>query len=258
MPYFSDREQGPKPRIVEKISHDAWGGIIAIIKSRITNGSFGYRYPSGCPDGEVSYGCDENSFSQALKAEIPDIDWPLKSEQVPPTLSVLDLLELCYQSVGKPVAIDYHPYYKHNHLRFEREEGQIILRNDVNRIFARNGLTYELDHSGHILRLPPEVLGEVLNPARFKTGDDAWERLKTIETGKGKKESITALLNKAASEPMFRDTLEEEAMELTRIGNTFRIRHSETGQVSLECSEHVDYLFHRLYALIHMLLQVRE
>lgn len=184
MPYFSDREQGPKPRIVEEISHDAWGGIIAIIQSRITDGSFGYRYPSGCPDGQVPFGCDGNSFSQALKAEIPDIAWPLDQGQVLPTLSVLDLLEFCFQAVGKPLTIDYHRFYRHNHLQFEREEGQMTFRDDVNRILARNGLTYELDHIGHIIRLPPEVLGEALKSARFRTGDTELDLL--LETARGK------------------------------------------------------------------------
>lgn len=287
IPYFSDRELGPKPRIVEEISYGAWGGIIVLTDSRITDGSFGYRFPLVCQDGAVPYGCDINSFSQALRAEIPGIAWPLNQEQVPPTLVVLDLIEFCYQAAGKPVTIDYHPFFKHNHLRFERSEGQIAFRSDVNRIFARNGLAYELDHKGDIIRLPPVLIGEALKSARFRTDDaeldemletarrkyldpdltvrrealeklwDVWERLKTIEPGKDKKESVTALLNRAAAEPKFRETLEKDANELTRIGNTFKIRHSETIQVPLERSEHVDYLFHRLFALIHMLLQVR-
>ncbi len=44
-------------------------------------------------------------------------------------------------------------------------------------------------------------------------------------------------------------------MNLTKIGNTFQIRHSETSQVSLTRDAHVDYLFHRMFALIWMLLQ---
>ena len=55
----------------------------------------------------------------------------------------------------------------------------------------------------------------------------------------------------------FRETLEAEATELTRIGNTFRIRHSETSQTPLENDTHVDYLFHRLFGLIHLLLKFR-
>ena len=60
---------------------------------------------------------------------------------------------------------------------------------------------------------------------------------------------------KAAAEPNFYKRLEDEAHELTSIGNNFTIRHSETYQVPLELSEHVDYLFHRLFALIRLLLR---
>lgn len=288
MSYFSDREQGPKPRIEEAIDQNTWGGIIATIRSRINDGSFGCRFPESCMDGGVPCGCDEYSFTQALKAEIPDIPWPLDEAQFPPTLAILDLIEFCYKSVGKPVSIEYHSFAKHNHLRFEREEGQAAFCKDINMIFARNGLAYELDPDGLIRRLPPKVLGEALKLAKFQTGDaeldslletargkyldpdltvrrealeklwDAWERLKTTEPGKDKKESASALLDKCAPEVNFRKTLENEAVELTRIGNTFRIRHSETSQVPLESSEHVDYLFHRLFALINMILQCRK
>jgi hypothetical protein len=48
---------------------------------------------------------------------------------------------------------------------------------------------------------------------------DAWERLKTLEPGRDKKDSTRALLDKVTSESNFRRTLEREANELTSIGN---------------------------------------
>ena len=85
---------------------------------------------------------------------------------------------------------------------------------------------------------------------------DAWERLKTIEPGKDKPSQVTALLDRAggSSWSKFREMLEEEAKELTRVGNTFQIRHSETSQESLRASNHVDYLFQRLFSVIRLLL----
>jgi len=44
-------------------------------------------------------------------------------------------------------------------------------------------------------------------------------------------------------------------MALTTVGNTFHIRHSEVSQVELAGDNHVDYLFHRLFALIWLLLR---
>ena len=283
--YFSDRELEPLPRVEEEISPSAWGGIFAAIQSRIVDNSFGYRYPLGCLDGLGPCGYDASLFYQALEAEIPDIAWPLRPSKVPPTLAVLDLIEFCHRAVGKPVQTDYHSFYRHHHLRFEPEEGQGAFRDDINRILSRNGLAYELKPNGEVGRLAPVVLREALASVVFRTGDAdldslleaartkylnpsltvrqesleklwaAWERLKTIEPGKDKKASATALLKKAASEPNFYKRLEDEAHELTRIGNNFTIRHSETYQVPLELSEHVDYLFHRLFALIQLLLR---
>lgn len=285
--YFSDRELGPLPRGEEEISPSAWSGIFGAIQSRIADMSFGYRYPLGCLDGLGSYGFDESLFYRALEAEIPNISQPLYPGEVPPTLAVLDLIEFCHRAIGKPVTTTYHDFYGHWHLHFKPEEGQAAFRDDINRILARNGLVYELKSDGKIDRLAPVVLREALASAVFRTGDtdldslleaartkylnpsltvrqesleklwDAWERLKTIELpGKGKKAlSVTALLDKAATEPTFRETLEDEARELTDIGNKFRIRHSETDKVPLELSEHGDYLFHRLFALIRLLLR---
>jgi hypothetical protein len=284
--YFSERELGARPRIVEEIGLSVWGGLVATLNSRFNDGSFGYRYPAECPDGNNNVcGCDLHSLSLSLTAENPDISLPLDARNMPPTLAILDLLEFCHRAVGKPVQTNYHPYFNHHHLRFEAEVGQAAFREDIDRIFSRNGIAYELRSDGNIIRLAPEGLRETLTSTVFRTGDDelnlllniarakyldpnptvrqesleklwdAWERLKTIEPGADKIAKVTALLNRASPETTFRDALNKEAIELTRIGNNFRIRHSETTQIPLQLTEHVDYLFHRLFALIMLFLK---
>ena len=86
---------------------------------------------------------------------------------------------------------------------------------------------------------------------------DAFERIKTLEAGTNKAIQAKALLDKAvgSQHPKFREALETEARELTRIGNTLHIRHSETSQEPLASAEQVDYFFHRLFALITLLLR---
>jgi hypothetical protein len=165
-------------------------------------------------------------------------------------------------------------------LEFDREAGQESYRSQINRIFARNGLAYELRSNGAVERLAPPVLHETLRSATFRTGDtrlddllesarskflshdpntrresleklwDAWERLKTVSVPSNKKLSITTLLDSVAAEPAFRDALETEARELTRIGNEFQIRHTEVGKPAIQEADHIDYLFHRLFAVI--------
>ena len=72
-----------------------------------------------------------------------------------------------------------------------------------------------------------------------------------------KRSSVKALLDQAADESTFREILEQEAITLTDAGNRFQIRHSETSQVPLQRNDHVDYLFHRLFALIWLVLRAR-
>lgn len=285
--YFSDRETGPRPRTSEQISEPAWGGIVASIRSRLEDGSFGFRFPSTCPEGDVVCGSAGNDFILALRADIPEISWPLRPETIPPTSAILDLTEFCFQSTGKPVQGAYHSFHRHYHLTFDQQEGQHDFRETINRIFARNGIAFELNEEGRIKRLAPEGIREALHSAQFRTGDndlnslletarskyldpdlanrkdsleklwDAWERLKTLQHI-DKRTSVSLLLNKAASEPIFRRLLEEEARDLTETGNNFRIRHSEINKAPIDTSEQVDYFFHRMFAMIRLLLKKTE
>ncbi len=95
--YFSDRELGPKPRANEEITQTVWGGIISLIESRLADGSFGQAFPLECPDGAGIYSCNQNSFTDALSAEIPGISFPAYSSNLPPTIAILDLTEFCYR-----------------------------------------------------------------------------------------------------------------------------------------------------------------
>jgi hypothetical protein len=284
-PYFSERERGPRPRINENVEYPAWGGIIAIVKSMMSKGYFGIDFPKECPDGKGPVGSDERVVGLALQGDIPDIEWPLEERLLPSTLAILDVVEFCHWHVAKPTAYGYYSFYEHDHLSFDREEGQVEFRERVNQVFARNGLAYELQENGQVVRFAPPVLQESLRSTTFNTGDpdldamletarvkflapdpairresleklwDAWERLKTLGPEKDKKASIQAMLDQASPEPNFRAALDQEARELTRIGNSFQIRHTEVSQTPLALNEHIDYLFHRLFALILLLLR---
>jgi hypothetical protein len=84
---------------------------------------------------------------------------------------------------------------------------------------------------------------------------DAWERLKTIEPGADKKAQVNIILDKAAAEPVLRERIETEARELNLIGNNLMIRHTEVGKPPVAESAQVDYLFHRMFAMIRLLLK---
>ncbi|OOH88496.1 AbiJ-NTD4 domain-containing protein [Comamonas kerstersii] len=298
--YFSDREQGSRPRIEEVVSPTVWGGIVGLVQSLIATGAFGAKYPEPCPDGQGPIGTDENALMLAVQAEMPGLAWPLVTTEriqedyfskeqpfAPDTLLVLDFIEFCHRVVAKPIEGSFHTFFGHHHLSFDEAEGQQVFREDINRIFSRNNLAYELRPDGQVVRLAPAVLSESLSSARFRTSDsilndmleesrakflnpsqsirreaverlwDCWERLKSLDSPGNKKQSIESLLLQAAPDAAFRSVLETEARALTEIGNSFHIRHSEVTQSALTDSAHIDYLFHRLYSLMALLLSKR-
>ena len=68
--YFSER--GPQPRTSETISATVWGALRHLIRSRIDDGSFGYKIPEACPDGAGPCACDGRKFDAITRAEIPE------------------------------------------------------------------------------------------------------------------------------------------------------------------------------------------
>jgi hypothetical protein len=123
--------------------------------------------------------------------------------------------------------------------------------------------------SGCTFKTEDAILNELLESARVKflSDDqhlrnealeklwDAWERLKTLEPGKDKKDSIRILLDKSAPDLSFRKILEDEAMQLTAIGNSYMIRHTEIGKIPVTSPEQRNYLFYRMFSLIRFLLR---
>ena len=276
-----------------------------VIRSCLTDGSFGARYPSICEDGTFVCGTDIRMFEDALRAEIPSLASVIDQNHSPyrqaaldvlempgiqpSTLDTLDLLEFCWRYVGKPMRIDHHSFFGHDHLAFDEEAGRDEFRDQIETIFRRNGVGYVLTEYGRIERMVPTVLQGTLVQAESNTGDmeldrlvgtaqrkyldpnletrrealealwDAWERLKTLDGQGGKKAQTKTMLDKTAGKasPKFRAALENEAFELTSIGNSLRIRHSETNQEIIQKSEHIDYLFCRLFSLVHLILESR-
>jgi hypothetical protein len=285
--YFSDRERGPRPRTAEDIGTAVWTALRHLIEGRIDDGSFGYKFPAACPDGAGPCGCDARKFDAIARAEIPELpdQWlNAYTEAMPDTLMILDLLEFCARNVARPIKGGYHGFFGHYHLSFDRDEGLKEFVADVNRLLARNGIGFELTAEGKAIRLGPALLRDALADAWFHSGDpetdrlledsrrlilspdiedrrngleklwDAFERIKTLEPGNDKRAQATALLDKAVQAPRLRLFLENEAKELTIIGNNLQIRHFETTQEKLEGPGEVDYLFHRMFSFIRLVL----
>jgi hypothetical protein len=289
--YFSDRESGPVPRTTEQISDTAWGGLYSLIESHVARGSFAREFPEICPDGGAICATDEDAFWRRALAEIPQLATgsPKPSpETAPPTFAILDLLEYAAKIIAKPVTERRHDYYGHPHLSFSGDQSvaRAELASEVNLILARNGIAFQLEPVGIIRRLLPEPVRTVVARSAFATGDeesdrllqaavsdftdprlekrrdaleklwDAFERIKTLEPGSDKRTRVAALLDRACANtgPLFRVQLEEESKALTKIGNEFRIRHSETDKEILRQSSQLDQLFVRMFSFLWYVL----
>lgn len=155
---------------------------------------------------------------------------------------------------------------------------------DVNRILGRNGLAYEITEGGEVRRVLSAVIGDLLVRAYFRTGDqlldvmleesrrkfsdpdplirrealerlfDSWERIKTLADN-DKAKSTNLILDRASPDPAFRQLLEKEAKELRDIGNGYLLRHHERTQTPVVDTDHVDYLFHRLFVLVDLVIR---
>lgn len=299
--YFSERERGPRARTNETFTPNAWGGIVAHIDARITNGAFGHSFPDECSDGHGTIGTSTYTMGLAVAANIPELaetgatattratiggftGWPLRADEIPPTLAILDLVEFCFDHVAEPTRVGHHDFYRHDHLRFDQPAGRGRWRSDVNTLFARNGIAYELTVEGQVIRLGTPIATDAVRTVVFATGDsqlddllerarrkylsadpaersealeqlwDAFERSKTI-LDPDKKTGSTALIERVASSPELANQLTLEARALTTIGNDFKIRHHETNKAPVAVGD-VDYLFHRCFAFVAHVLSL--
>lgn len=203
----------------------------------------------------------------------------------PPTMVALDFIEFVWRKVALPTASSHHSFFHHDHLRFDQAAGRTAFHEDVNRILARNGLGYELGVDGKVRRTLPAVLDEALRRTYFRTPDrilnamleesrvkfsdpdplvrrealerlcDCWERIKTLSDPGNKQASVKAMLDQAAREPQFRAALETEARALTEFGNSYLLRHHELKQTPVIDPQHVDYLYHRLFAMVELVIR---
>lgn len=282
---FTERFGGLAPRIKEQLDEASATGLLSIIQARISENWFGDSFPFECQDGGLNAGCSTQKLKGAAAAY--NLIWPedwTRAGHIPTDGQIFDLIEFSYEHIALPEAYMYHSYHHHDHFNYDQEKGRAQFAVEINRVFERHGIAYQLV-GAEITRMAPTGLQEVLAETVFKTGDadldrlletarekflnrsldvrkegleklwDAWERLKTIEPGSDKKVMAKAILDKAATEPVLRERLEVDAKELTFIGNNLMIRHTEVGKAPVAESTQVDYLFHRMFAMIRLLLR---
>ncbi|MEU8342370.1 hypothetical protein AB0C74_11790 [Spirillospora sp. NPDC048832] len=217
---------------------------------------------------------------------------PLGAEWTWSTETVLDAVDFTAMHIDRPTR-RFGCFVGHEHLVFDEDghnssngpnPGQAQFRSDIERIFERNGIAFTVGDDMRVQRhLVPEAR-PLISDFRPDTGDaeldrllneavtrflsripvdrqdaleklwDGLERLKTLELGGQKQNSVARLLDNTAPEP-FRAVLDEEFTALTRIGNQFRIRHHEHTSHDLPDDATKDYLFIRCASVIAHVLR---
>lgn len=239
------------------------------------------------------FGIALNTLVPALRREsapLPGDRSTLNLYSVPSTPVALDVAEFAGQHIAESSGRLNIRLHQHEHLSFEtysRHQGREKFRADLELIFVRNGLAFTIGEDMRIRRVGPAEARPLLSDFAPHTGDpdldrklhaaharflsrrpqdrldalkdlwDAFERLKTLERGGEKKASLRQLIERTAPASPFRERLEAESAELTRIGNTFHIRHFEhdTAPLPEPATTAVDYLFTRMLGLIAYLLR---
>lgn len=185
MELFRDREQGPRAKIKTTIDRRVERAIVAVIRSFQAKEAFGIDFPSICPDGAQYDGTDTQTFEAALCGAVPEMEGWIKhaissgggAQALIPTGAILDALEWLASHVAQPEQGYWHSYHSHHHLNWEREEGLQNFCKDVNAVFSRNGLAYEMAKDGRILRVVEGLTAEALARAEFTTEDSSLDQL---------------------------------------------------------------------------------
>jgi hypothetical protein len=219
--FYSDRTAGRRPRDIEHLPAQTWRGLLALIQNKIDSNWMAKQFPEMCPDGNGVVGTNRVGLSDLLQALVPDLDWPVGQSEQPATSVALDLVDFVAQRIAKPEPKRYHDFFKHHELDFDIGSGRAEFRQEMNLLFARGGVAFELDTEMRMARLGPPEGRQALADLRPDTGDstldqliveartrylsrdardvrigleklwDAFERLKTIEGG-SKKTSVTS------------------------------------------------------------------
>jgi len=314
--YFSDMEKGLKDRVTDEISKEVHEGIVEIYKKYVNKKSFFESSGNACPCGQSIYVFNERGFLNLAKVEIPDFQLEYLSVVVAPFLDdyiqpeynkykILDFIQFCYKNLKKakllkgskctdPFLDDSPEFY---HYIFEDCDSlKESFKNDINTIFERNGIVFELKETGEIERTVPLGLLPLVSKL-YTTKDielntlvedafkkftkpefserkialekiwDAFERMKTYYKEKDKNKSIEELIKQVSSnnEP-YKELLTTEAFALGKIGNGsrdksntgFSIRHYETNKHAIINDNQIDYLFYRMVSFMALFLKYLE
>ena len=293
---YSDRLHGPKPRSETSLSKAVEVALQNLVLSYKDRDFFGVDFPETCPDNNRPIGTNFEQLDQACIGLVPELnDWRTQirnnySQDIAvPQEAILDGLEWYARHVGEPQNLDFHDFFSHHHKAWDKVAGSMKFRHDINEIFARNGIAFEMNHDGLIVRLVEGPAANQLRSTQFDSGDpktnellelakkrffdrdhdagqrsiealwDAFERVKTHIDSSNKKSSANLLIIQVGTSDQENALLKDEMLALTKIGNDWRIRHHELDKHEMGAERDLrDYLFLRMFSLLQRIVPKRH
>ena len=124
-------------------------------------------FPDKCGDGYAYAGTDFDKLRRTMEGY--GLLWPrsyLDANLVSSDGQIFDVVEFAYEHIAEAKDPSYHSYMSHSHYSYDQEAGRAKFKQDVNRIFERNGIAFELKH-GEVIRVTPTGLEEALPKPYF-------------------------------------------------------------------------------------------
>ena len=177
--FFSDRELGKKTRINEEIPNELFNGILALFERYHNN--LAKQFPEHCLDGGAVVGFDRSAFSDTVNALIPNMRFTRCSgyfDECTDKYAILDSVEFVYENLWDYKVGQYHSYFKHDHLDLlNTRECRKSFKDEINKMFERNGVVFYLDTDGKVKRQLPIELDRLIQELKIHTADQRLNEL---------------------------------------------------------------------------------
>ena len=198
---------------------------------------------------------------------------------------VIEYVEAFFQLVAKPTESWFHDYCRSSHpMKFDMAAGRYDYTVSVNALLDRFGTGLRLQNgkirsSGsqvmtprlaellpfggddHLRSLVTMALTDFRSPDPQKRWNalrhmaDAYERIKSSQVPRNKKQSVAALVSALSPEAALAQHLDALLREMTSLSNDLTIRHHEIGTVEIiDDADLIDFLFYSYYNLIRFAL----
>jgi hypothetical protein len=166
---------------------------------------------------------------------------------------------------------------------FEKQNDSRDFEPQINALLKLNGIALKLDNGKITNTYDNQIRSTSLDPVQeaglkellqeaaryYDEGNikiaveklwDAFERLKTYYSPTlNKKQSANRIIaDMSTGKTPYKELFEKEFIELTSIGNDYRIRHHETVKTNIEDDRHYEYFYKRCLSLISVAIQYLE